>query len=417
MRIEDEKLIDLLVEETGQSKGKVKDQLDQLKNRIMRAARTGGVVEISDFGTFATKNNILDFKPSRQLKTEINQKYAGMRAIELMEAYKVAGTEVPIDERRYEPPPPAAADRKIPQPPPNKQDSRDASQQEPPRRNTEKSSGYNGNFEQEWQEQKEKEKDLTSVYREQENQKAGQTGFQEERRGDRPAGPETYDPSKYEKNSPSRVFVAALTLAATLLAGWLLIESGTLTIPGLENSSNTFMATDTSQQTGAQSQSGNQTQTQPGTPEQSQSQDQLQQTGQTNESSAAEAEAEDSETDLAAAGGTEQQGAAEGDEGGNTAETQQPVSAERYGLRGAADGGLNGEFTIVVHSFRLKSTVEDLAVQLNQEGYRTVLSESTGADGSRWRLGLGQFPSQESAEEAAQQLPEPYINNYFIEQL
>ncbi len=416
MRIEDEKLIELLVKETGQSKGKVKDQLDQLKNRIMRAARTGGVVEISDFGTFATKNNILDFNPSKQLKTEINQKYAGMRAIELMEAYKVAGTEVPVDERRYEPPPSAAADKpaarnkKIPET--NKQNSRQASEQKTSRRFAEETGGNNGNAKQNRQEQREKETERAQAYREQAIKESGQTNFQEERQDNRPHEPEPYGAHRDENNSTSKLFVAALTAAAILLAGWLLFESGTLTIPGLENSSNTSIATDTTQQTATQSQlpALNQSRTE--------EQSQAQQTVQNNESTAAG----DSETDIAAAGGTDQQGTAEagdGDAGGNenTAETQQPSAADRYGLRGTADGGLNGEFTIVVHSFRLKSTVEDLAVQLNQEGYRTVLSESTGADGSRWRVGLGQFPSEEAAEEVAQQLPEPYVNNYFIEQI
>jgi nucleoid DNA-binding protein len=402
MQIEDEKLIDLLVKETGQSKGKVKDQLDQLKNRIMRAARTGGVVEISGFGTFATKNNILDFKPSKQLKTEINQKYAGMRAIEIMEAYDAAGPEVPVDKRRYEPPVPSVSDKKVPEA--GRQNSRQKPEKKVSRNAAGQSNGNNENFEQKWQEKQEKEKERANAYREQAIKESDQSGFEKEGRqgGRRPSEP--HPAHREKKDSTTKLFVAAMTTAAVLLACWLLYESGTIRIPGLENSGNTSAVVDTSEQTTAQPQSPTQTQPQP--EEQTQTQQ------------IPPPEAADTAADLAGAGSADQQNATSEDAvTEDVAENQPPPAAERYGLRGTADAALSGEFTIMVHSFRLKSTVEDLSVQLNQEGYRTVLSEITGDDGSRWRLGLGQFPTEEAAENAAQQLPEPYINNYFIEQI
>lgn len=84
MKIDKEKLIDMLVDKTGMEKEAVENQLGQLISRITDAAERGKALEIKGFGLFYfDETNQLTFDASDELSTEISFKYAGMKPIEL----------------------------------------------------------------------------------------------------------------------------------------------------------------------------------------------------------------------------------------------------------------------------------------------------------------------------------------------
>ncbi|MEX1136723.1 MAG: SPOR domain-containing protein [Balneolales bacterium] len=75
---------------------------------------------------------------------------------------------------------------------------------------------------------------------------------------------------------------------------------------------------------------------------------------------------------------------------------------------------VNRPFTIVVHSlpYRQASSERD---KLKQSGYRATLSSVTKDNGyETWRVGIGQFETIEDATEAIQRLGEPYKSNNFV---
>ncbi|TVR32342.1 MAG: hypothetical protein EA390_05305 [Balneolaceae bacterium] len=84
MKINKDKLIELLVDKTNMEKVEVEEQLQQLIQRIIDAAERGKALEIKEFGLFYfDENGDLTFDPSKELSTEINFKYAGMEPVEL----------------------------------------------------------------------------------------------------------------------------------------------------------------------------------------------------------------------------------------------------------------------------------------------------------------------------------------------
>ncbi len=96
MIIDKEQLISLLIDKTGLDATEVEDQLTELINRIQQAAQEDKSFEIEGFGTFNMEEGTLQFEPSDTLETEINNKYAGMKPIELIGAFKEPeGDEVP----------------------------------------------------------------------------------------------------------------------------------------------------------------------------------------------------------------------------------------------------------------------------------------------------------------------------------
>lgn len=84
MKIDKQKLVELLVEKTRMDEEEVRSQLDQLIERIIDAAKRGKALEIREFGLFYfDENGELKFDPSDELSTEISFKYAGMKPVEL----------------------------------------------------------------------------------------------------------------------------------------------------------------------------------------------------------------------------------------------------------------------------------------------------------------------------------------------
>lgn len=84
MKIDKEKLVELLVERTSMGKEDIENQLEQLIERIRDAAERGKALEIKDFGLFYfDESDKLKFDPAEELSSEISFKYAGMKPVEL----------------------------------------------------------------------------------------------------------------------------------------------------------------------------------------------------------------------------------------------------------------------------------------------------------------------------------------------
>jgi len=94
MKIDREKLIQLLTEKTSMDTDAVESQLSELISRIREASEKGKALEIKGFGMFYfSEEGDLKFDPSEELETEVNFKYAGMKPVEIKFPRNVQGEE------------------------------------------------------------------------------------------------------------------------------------------------------------------------------------------------------------------------------------------------------------------------------------------------------------------------------------
>jgi len=86
-----------------------------------------------------------------------------------------------------------------------------------------------------------------------------------------------------------------------------------------------------------------------------------------------------------------------------------------YGLHGDIVELQGRYYAIVLHSMSNKFRAEEAADRLRAEGYREMIHRVESSEhGTMWRVGIGQFDSVESAQEAVEQLPESMQENHFI---
>lgn len=84
MKIDKEKLSELVAEKSGLEPESVAGQLDELVERIRKTAEKGKALEVKGFGLFyLNEKGDLAFDPSEDFATEVNYKYAGMEPVEL----------------------------------------------------------------------------------------------------------------------------------------------------------------------------------------------------------------------------------------------------------------------------------------------------------------------------------------------
>src|SRR5690625_65081 len=103
--IDRKQLITLLAERTGMAQSRVDRQLAELIDHIRQAEAGRDAFEIERFGRFSIAGDRLEFVPSDILSTEINNKYAGMKPIELMGAFKEPdGKDIPVADHPDEAP-------------------------------------------------------------------------------------------------------------------------------------------------------------------------------------------------------------------------------------------------------------------------------------------------------------------------
>lgn len=95
--VDREQLIRLLAERTGMDEDRVDQQFVELTDHIRQAETKRETFFIDGFGTFKPAQDRLEFVPADILATEINNKYAGMKPIELIGAFKEPdGTDIPV---------------------------------------------------------------------------------------------------------------------------------------------------------------------------------------------------------------------------------------------------------------------------------------------------------------------------------
>lgn len=93
------------------------------------------------------------------------------------------------------------------------------------------------------------------------------------------------------------------------------------------------------------------------------------------------------------------------------------VTQSKYGLMGTVIEEISGSYTINLHSFSEHNDADRSILLLSVEGFRVVtkIANVNGVD--YLRVGVGQFETRGEARSAAESLPEPYRNNYFIIQI
>src|SRR5699024_8707240 len=109
MKIDKEQLISFLSDRTGRDRSEIDGQLKQLIERIRQVEEDRSRFHIEGFGTFTAVQDRLEFDPADVFETEINNRYAGMKPIELIGAYKepqssgMAEADIPEEEEPEQP--------------------------------------------------------------------------------------------------------------------------------------------------------------------------------------------------------------------------------------------------------------------------------------------------------------------------
>ncbi|HEX6982958.1 MAG TPA: SPOR domain-containing protein [Balneolaceae bacterium] len=357
MAIDKDQLISLLVEKTGSGPEDVDRQLSQLIFRIRNAAEQGKSFEIEGLGTFNLENDQLQFTPDDVLETEINNKYTGMKPIELIGAFKGADVD--------------AGDIEITGPPPVERPKTEA--------------------------EIEKERwsfDETSAAEQARIEKAvfGKTfDDADEEIPEAPSetveAPEAVEPKgdpvvrkqeavpESDEDPIGKVLTVAAVALVLAVAGWLIYEwgfTGSYTMSDQNSLQNQTVQTRTSPR-----------------------------------------EVQVSTVDVT--GGQAADGSEPIQSAGVTLGDDEAISEppSRYGLTGEINNSISTGYTIVVHSLNLEKA-RAIKEMLHAEGFRVMIMDAVVNGSTYYRVGLGQFPSIEAAQQASNQLPEKFQNDNFI---
>ncbi len=364
MTIDKEKLVELLVEKTGMDKAEIEVQLNELTERIKKAAARGKALEIKGFGLFYfDEDGDLQFDPSNQLDTEINQKYTGMEPVELKPPRDSAKTEP--DEARPE---------------------KEEPDEEPEKEKTEDDVFGIGKTLSGLEEDESEDSKVDPFEKLFKESPEAEPQEEEEIRksGTKPSGEEPIkekaDTKTAKKQSHDPVVMIVLIILAIVgvTIGYLLLNNY-LQAPEQQESSEQSMPVESPPAEAEQDLTE---------PEEPEPMEQVQAT-------------ELPEETESAPEGTE---SATEDQNG-------------YGLYGEFDEEYASGYTIVVHSLRGQQHAENTADGLKEEGYRISVTESSVDGRTVYRIGIGQFPNVEDALQAADELPQPYKNRNFIKRI
>lgn len=191
--IEEDILAKLISDKSGVSRSEAQTQLNELGVNIKSVVDAGEVFEMEGFGTFKKERNATVFEPDEVLQTEINQKYAGMRPIELIGSFKETAAAQPVEQ--VETPVPVEVEEVVKEP----LVEISANGTEPPAEQAEPVVSI-----------EDKKKVL---------QESSPPPPVQEKRGEKEAG-------ESETGRASVVLIIAAIVAAILLAGWLLYSTG-----------------------------------------------------------------------------------------------------------------------------------------------------------------------------------------------
>lgn len=406
MTVKNKNLVDLLSQKTGLEQKEAEDRLRQLVEYIETEIQKSEACSIGGLGTFNLRNDKLDFEADDDLALEINYKYAGMKPIELIGAYKdlpdasvIPPVDVDVTESEEE-------DEKLPETVPEEpvsgvekleteadpvaEEDTEQSESVADVKPGEVSTGIDKNLE------PESEPEEEHILRTEDKPKT------ETKISSSDASEEWKPKSKFrqrEKDTDSigKWLVAAVIVIALGLSGWLVYDMGLLNGGTNETASNV-------------SESPSVEKLEPGTDP----------NGDGAALDPSGAEDLDVNEDPAVADNESEQSTSEQDGQNRTSSVASIAEESRqsvYGLRGGATPEVNDGYTIVIHSMRNEVRIRRVNTELQQQGYRTIVFGAEVMDTTFWRLGLGQFKTVEDALKAAATLPEAYRQNHFIKRI
>jgi cell division septation protein DedD len=115
--------------------------------------------------------------------------------------------------------------------------------------------------------------------------------------------------------------------------------------------------------------------------------------------------------------GSEQENSDEVSETEEASDEPETAPEETFGLMGSVVEEANDGYSIVLHSFNDEEIARAAATSLSEEGYRALVSSRTVEGNPMWRVSVGQFETIADAQQAANELPEPYNNQNFIHRI
>ena len=380
MIIDKEQLIALLVDKTGLGEDEVEEQLSKLIERVNQAAQEGKSFEIEGFGTFGMEDGVLEFTPADRLQTEVNNKYAGMKPIELIGAFKEPEEdEIPDiienapknSEKTWAFDEDAAQDKSEEELVEAEQEqSKDVIEEVPEQKTS--SEEAQEEFEELINEDStvgSSEEEMVSEEKEQQKQEPVAVEEADERDSSE---------TKEEADPIGRILVTAVIVIAVGFTGFLMYDFGVF------EKNNVPAAVSENQSS-----------------QQSQLMGEKQATANENEDSQISSEPDQPEEVTNPEGNSE------------SSDPQQPA----YGLKGTVNASVSNGYMIVVHSLRNQQQAETRKEELVAEGYRALINEATVQGAAYYRVGIGQFSSVEAAQDAADDIPEPYRSNNFIKRI
>lgn len=382
MKIDKQRLIELLVNKTGMEKKEIEEQLDHLIKRILDAANQGKALEIKEFGLFYFNEfGELKFDPSDKLSTEISFKYAGMKPVEI-EPDRNSSIIITEDD--------AELDDIFENQPDTTQDITDDSVDDIDKLFIEHNKTNkpirveldDDFFDKELTDDDDDVFDLLTDLPEEPKTKKAASKVKKKAKLSTSKPKLKRTPRLRQSNTGIWVIVAFLLIAliAAVLYLWM---SGS--------------STTTQQQAVVTPQA------QPGTQELPDITDDITQPGNNNEMEPVP----ESTVQLPDPAPVTQPGT-------QSVPSDQPF----YGLMGEINLEAVNSYGIVLHSFNEEAIARNTANQLRmEEGYRTQVTARTVSNRIMWRVSVGQFESLGDAQAAATRLPEPYNNQNFIHRI
>lgn len=396
MTIDKEQLISLLEEKTGFDREQVEAQLSELINRIQKAAEEGKSFEVEGFGTFNMEKEKLQFEPEATLETEINNKYAGMKPIELIGAFKEPETDEEVPEVDMSNTESAVTDEEDKwafdaeaKKGENDEKPDIKSEPEPTVEEAEPETvAESGGMDEEAapapevpesEDQQEAEEVFDAVF----GSADGDVDHRETKESPEPEkkDKEAVAEEKEEQDPIGTVLVAVVVVLVIGIGGWLIYDLGFSGSGG-----DTEIATTSSQPTETVGSSD----------------------GNTSSKEQSVEEEQNTEPEQLSAVSTEEE---------ENNGTQSNMSKSRYGLRGQPNNAISSGYTIVVHSLRNQQKAEENRQQLQEAGFRALISQAQVQGVMYYRVGLGQFRSVSDAQQAVSEIPDRYQGNNFIKRI
>lgn len=370
MKIDNQKLIELIAEKTELDAETADKQLSELVARVKETADKGKALEIKGFGLFfRSRSGKLEFKPSRELETEVNYKYAGMEPVEMKKPRDIADEFTGEAEKSKPEDEPEPEGQKASEGEETDwlddiwkgegEESRDA---DPGDEDISDEDPFGGLMLDDPEEPPQKEPDYSQLKK------------------------EKSEPSKRKTKNPINTLVTAFVTVLVIIVGILVvIEFGFLNILTGQDESDPTEVTQIEPKPQAPVEMDTEEADPPVTEEEEQEQDDL---PESEEASVEQEEISEIETD---------------------------EPSQTFGLHGQVMDIDERFFTIILHSMRNEDTARSIRENLVNEGYRALITTHEHVEmGTMWRVGIGQFETLQSAQQAAQELPQNYRDNHFI---